>query len=170
MEATTSDEEAVQLEALRQLQAAEVTPEIARALRHLVESSDREGPTRGAAGHGRAGPGPRPAHPGGPRREEARVALDRRGGGDRSRPRHVVAPWGPRHLQGVAGAEGRRAAGTKEPWRPPTSLQRVALAGLERIGGEEADELLDRLAEMGEDEVAAEADVVIERRGGSSGG
>ena len=52
----------------------------------------------------------------------------------------------------------------------PPALQRVALAGLERIGGEEADELLDRLVEKGQDEVAAEADVVIQRRGRRSGG
>ena len=41
---------------------------------------------------------------------------------------------------------------------------------MERIGGEEANELLERLAELGKDEVAAEADVVIERRKGASRG
>jgi hypothetical protein len=45
----------------------------------------------------------------------------------------------------------------------------VALAGLERIGGEEADKLLERLADKGEDGVAAEAALVVQRRASGGG-
>ncbi len=138
MEATTSEEEAVQLEALRQLQAAELTPEIARALRHLVESSVervRLSALPVMAERGKARVMPTLA---GPRGEEARLALGGGGGGDGARPRHLVSPGRSRHLQGVAGAEGGRAAGTKDhggPRRPAAGGPGRAGADRRRGGG-----------------------------------
>ena len=170
MEATRSDEEAVQLEALRQLQATELTPEIARALRHLVESSAERVrlsalPFMAERGKARALP-TLVAHA--EKRHESLSPAEAEATGRAlatSSPRGALDTFkGWLEIKG-GGLLGRKTLGA------PATLQRVALAGLERVGGEEADELLDRLAEKGEDEVAGEARVVIERRrGGASRG
>jgi hypothetical protein len=169
MEATTSDEEVVQMEALRQLHAAEVSPEIARALRHLVESS-AEGvrlaalPVMAERGQARVLP-TLVAHA--EKRHESLSSAEAEATGRAlatSSPRGALDTFkGWLELKG-GGLLGRKTMDA------PATLQRVALAGLERIGGGEANELLDRLAEMGAHEVAAKADGVIDRRGGSSGG
>ena len=169
MEATTSDEEPVQLEALRQLRAAELTPEIARALRHLVESSSERVrlsalPVMAERGKARVLP-TLVAHA--EKRHASLSVAEAEATGQAlvaSSPRGALDTF-----KGWLEMKGGGLLGRKSMDAPAT-LQRVALAGLERIGGEEANELLDRLAEEGEDEVAAEADVVIERRGGSSSG
>jgi hypothetical protein len=166
LEATTAEEPAVQMEALRQLGRTEFTPEVARALRHLVESAServrlsalpvmaerggsRVAPTLFAhAEKGRETLSTQEANATGRAlaRAASRAALDRFGSWLQLRS---------------AGLLGRRVT-----LDAPAPLQRVVLAGLERIGGEEADDLLERLAENGDEEVAAEAEKLLESRAG----
>ena len=168
-EATTSEEEVVQLEALRQLQAAEFTPEIARALRHLVESSEERVrlaalPVMAAQGGVRVTP-TLVTHA--EKRHESLSAAEAEATGRalaQSSPRAALDAF-----HGWLQAKSGGLLGRRVTLEAPATLQRVALAGLERIGGEETDELLERLAERGEDDVAAEADLVIERRASGGG-
>jgi hypothetical protein len=168
-QATTSEEEAVQLEALRQLQATELTPEIARALRHLVESPLERVrlsalPVMAERGKARVMP-TLLAHA--EKRHASLSAAEAAATGRAlatSSPRGALDTFkGWLELKG-GGLLGRKTLGA------PATLQRVALAGLERIGGEEADALLDRLAERGEGEVRAKAETLIERRQGGGRG
>jgi hypothetical protein len=169
VEATTSEEEPVQLEALRQLQAAEFTPEIARAVRHLVESSSERVrlsslPVMAEKGKARVLP-TLVAHA-----EKRHASLSTAEAEVTGRALATSSPRGALDtFKGWLELKGGGLLGRKT-LPAPASVQRVALAGLERIGGEEADELLLRVAELGDDDVAAEADVVIDRRKGVSGG
>ncbi len=167
VEATTSDEPGIQLEALKQLQSAEVTPEIARALRHLVESP-RERVRLSAL--------PVMAERGGSRVTPTLVAHAEKGRDSLSTAEaeatgRALALSSPRAaldtFQGWLQLKSGGLLGRKETLTAPPGLQRVALAGLEGIGGEEADALLELLAEKGEKEVAAEAEALIARRQGS---
>ncbi len=168
MQATTSDDEAVQLEALRQLRATELTPEIARALRHLVESPLERVrlsalPVMAERGKARVMP-TLLAHA-----EKRQASLSAAEAAATGRALATSSPRGALDtfkgwLEVKGGLLGRKTLAA------PSTLQRVALAGLERIGGEEADALLDRLAERGEGEVGAEAEALIERRQGRERG
>jgi hypothetical protein len=169
MGATTSAEEAVQLEALRQLQGVELTPEIARALRHLVESSVERVrlsalPVMAERGKARVMP-TLVAHA-----EKRHASLSTAEAEATGRALATSSPRGALDtFKGWLEVKGGGLLGRKTLEAPP-ALQRVALAGLERIGGEEADELLDRLVEKGQDEVATEAQLVVQKRRRASGG
>jgi hypothetical protein len=169
-EASRSDDGEVQLEALRLLQSVEFSPETARALRHLVESPIER--VRLAAL-------PVMAERGGPRVTSTLVAHAEKGAGTLSEAEATVTG------RAIARSSPRVALDTFRAWLEtrgggllgrlvkmpaPATLQRVAVAGLEGIGGDEAEKLLALLAEKGEDTVAAHATEVIERRRSGQGG
>jgi hypothetical protein len=167
-EATRSDDAEAQLEALRLLQAVEFSPETARALRHLVEA-----PAEAV----RIAALPVMAERGGPRVTATLVAHAEKGmeslsAAEATATGAAIARSSPRAgvdtFRGWLEAKSGGLLGRLVKMPAPPALQRVALAGLERIGGPEADELLGLLAEKGEDAVAAEASSAIERR--QSGG
>ncbi len=172
-EASRSDDGEVQLEALRLLQAVEFSPETARSLRHLVESPVEQ--VRLAAL-------PVMAERGGPRVTKTLVAhaekrAESLSTAESTATGRAIARSSPRAaldtFRGWLEAKAGGLLGRLVKMQAPATLQRVALAGLERIGGPEADELLGLLAEKGEDAVAAEASMAIERRqagGGDQGG
>jgi hypothetical protein len=170
VEATTSEEAALQEQALCLLEGAPFGPEVARALHHLVGSRHEEvrvralpvmaargGPRVFAALHHHverhvAELGPAEAEAAGKAlaRSSPRSALDAfaawlhpKGGGILGRIVHVAAP-------------------------PP--LQRVAVSGLETIGGEEAEKLLALLADRGEEAVSRRAAGALEARRRTGGG
>ncbi|MGD8894700.1 MAG: HEAT repeat domain-containing protein [Acidobacteriota bacterium] len=167
-EACRSDDGEVQLEALRMLEAVDFSPETARALRHLVESPVEQVRTAAL---------PVMAERGGPRvtatlvahaekRVESLSAAEAKATGGaiaRSSPRVALDTF-----RGWLEAKGGGLLGRLVKMPAPPILQQVALAGLERIGGPEADELLGVLAEKGEDAVAAAAKAAVRRR--QSGG
>ena len=161
--ATTQEDPEVQLEALRQLQAAEFRPEVARALRHLVEASAEE--VRVAALPAMARGGVRALPTLAAHAEKNAGTLSKAEAEATGRALAQAAPRGALerfeawlHPQG-GGLLGRLSRGLG-----PVGLQRAALAGLELIGGGEADALLGLLGQKGEGEVAAAARRLVERR------
>jgi len=168
-EASRSDDGNVQLEALRLLQAVEFSPETARSLRHLVESPVEQ--VRLAAL-------PVMAERGGPRVTNTLVAhaekrAESLSTAESTATGRAIAHSSPRAaldtFRGWLEAKGGGLLGRLVKMQAPATLQRVALAGLERIGGPEADGLLGLLAEKGEDAVAAKASTAIERRQAGEG-
>lgn len=169
-EATSAKDEPVQLEALRQLQQVPFSPETARALWHLVESPLetvrlRALPVMAARGETRV-TSTLIAHA--EKRHESLSAAEAEATG------RALAQSSPRGgldaFQGwLEATSGGGLLGRRVTLDAPGTLQRVALAGLELIGGDEANELLDRLAESGTEDVAREAELVLERRGVARG-
>ena len=170
VEATSGGEALLQREALRHLGAAPFTPEIARALHHLVESAHES--VRLAAL-------PVMAARGGPRVFAALLA-------------HVV-----KHAarlttaeaeaagQALARSSGREALETFEAWlhpkgggllgklvkmHAPAPLQRVAFSGLRGLAGPEATSLLELLADHGDAALRPEAEAVLASRPQGPGG
>jgi hypothetical protein len=161
--ATTQEDPEVQLEALRQLQAAEFRPEVARALRHLVESSAEEVRVAALPAMARGGARALPALAA--HAEKNAGTLSKAEAEATGRALAQAAPRGALerfeawlHPQG-GGLLGRLSRGLG-----PVGLQQAALAGLELIGGGEADALLELLGQKGEREVAAAARRLVERR------
>jgi len=161
--ATTQGDPEVQMEALRQLQAADFRPEVARALRHLVESAAEE--VRVAALPAMARGGVRAVPTLAAHAEKNADALSEAEAEATGRALAQAAPRGALerfeawlHSQG-GGLLGRLSRGLG-----PVALQRAALAGLESIGGAEADGLLELLSQKGEATVAAAARRLLERR------
>jgi hypothetical protein len=168
-EAVRSEDGEVQLEALRLLGAVPFSPETARALRRLVESPIES--VRVAAL-------PVMAERGGPRVTPTLVAHAEK------HVESLTAAEAKVTGQALARSSPKAALDTFHQWLEtkgggllgrlvkmpaPPSLQRVALGGLEHIGGEEADELLGLLTEKGEDAVAAEAANALRRRQAGGG-
>ena len=114
VEATTGGEALLQREALRHLGAVPFTPEVARALHHLVESAPRERASRGAARDGRARRAARLRGAAGPRRQARRAAHHGRGRGGRPGARALVGAARPsrRSRPGCT----RRAEGCSASW------------------------------------------------------
>jgi hypothetical protein len=170
LEASTAADEALQLEALRQLAGSAFNPETARALHHLVES----------------------------RFEVVRVAalpvMSSRGG---ARVFPALQAHAEKHAAACSAAEaealGRALAQAQAQaalalfgtWlRPksggllgrlvkmaaPPTLQRVALSGLRGAAGADAEALLQLLAAHGEASVAREAEAALHARARGPGG
>jgi hypothetical protein len=161
--ATTQEDPEVQLEALRQLQAAEFRPEVARALRHLVESSAEE--VRVAALPAMARGGARTLPTLAAHAEKNVGTLSKAAAAATGRALAQAAPRGALerfeawlHPQG-GGLLGRLSRGLG-----PVTLQRAALVGLESIDGPKADALLELLSQKGETTLAAAARRLLERR------
>ena len=166
---TAESDVSMQREALRHLESAAFGPEVARALHHLLGSPHAQ------------------------IRELALPVMAARGG-----PRvfaalqHHVEKHGAALAEAEARAAGRALAHSSarsaidlfEAWvRPkggilgrlgrvgaPLPIQQVALAGLESIGGAEAESLLAVLAERGQDDVALRAAAVLDSRHRGTGG
>ena len=150
VEATTSSDEALQREALRQLEATAFNPEVARGLHHLVESAHET--VRLAAL-------PAMAARGGPRVFAAlRAHVEKHAA--RLSPAEAEAAG-----QALARSSGRAALETFQAWlhpkggglfdklvrmHAPAPLQRVALAGLQGLAGTEARALVELLARHGD--------------------
>jgi hypothetical protein len=170
VEATTAEDALLQREALRQLEGAAFSPEIARGLHHLVES--RHEPVRLAAlpvMAGRGGPRVFPALRSHVEKHAARLS-----------PAEAEAAG-----QALARASSRAALETFGEWLRPKGggllgklvkvtaapvVQRVALAGLRGIAGAEAEPLLALLAEHGETVLRAEAKAALAARPPKGGG
>jgi hypothetical protein len=170
VEATTAEDALLQREALRQLEGAAFSPEIARGLHHLVES--RHEPVRLAAL-------PVMAARGGPRVFPAlRSHVEKHAA--RLSPAEAEAAG-----QALARASSRAALETFGEWLRPKGggllgklvkitaapvVQRVALAGLRGVAGAEAEPLLALLAEHGEAALRAEAKAALAARPPKGGG
>lgn len=168
-EAARSKDGAVQLQALKLLGAVAFSPETARALRHLVES-----PVESV----RVAALPVMAERGGPRVTTTFVAHAEKGAeslsdAEATATGRAIASSSPRAaldtFRGWLETKGGGLLGRLVKMPAPPALQRVALAGLERIGGPEADELLALLAEKGAAAVATGAEAAIARRQGDGG-
>jgi hypothetical protein len=170
VEASTAASDALQLEALRQLAASAFNPETARALHHLATS----------------------------RFEAVRVAalpvMASRGGARvfpalQAHAEKLAAACSAAEAEALGGALAQAQApaalvlfgswlkpktggllGRLVKMHAPPALQRVALAGLRRASGAEAEELLQLLAVHGEASVAREAGAALHARGRPSGG
>jgi hypothetical protein len=169
VEATTADDAAMQREALRHLEAAAFSPEIARGLHHLVES--RHEPVRLAAL-------PVMATRGGPRVFPALRAHVEKHAARLSAAEAEAAG------QALARSSARSALEAFEAWLRPKSggilgrlvkmhapppFQRVALAGLRGIAGPEAGSLLELLASHGEAALRPEAEAALATRSRTPG-
>jgi hypothetical protein len=163
-EATTADDPLMQREALRYLEGAAFSPEIARGLHHLVES--RHEPVRLAAL-------PVMAARGGPR-----VFAALRSHVERHAAR-LSAAEAEAAGQALARASSRSAVETFGEWLQPKGggllgrlvkmaaapvFQRVALAGLRGVAAPEAEPLLSLLAEHGEAGLRPEARAALAAR------
>jgi hypothetical protein len=169
LEATAKDDAVLQGEALRHLEAAPFAPEVARGLHRLVEA--RHEAVRLAAL-------PVMAARGGARVFTALRAHVEKHAGRLSGAEADAAG------EALAKSSSRTALETFAEWlRPPSggllgklvkmqttpsSLQRVALAGLRGLAGPEADGLLALLAQHGEASLRPEASAALARR--STGG
>ena len=168
--ATTADDPVVQREALRELERAPFSPEIARALHHLVES--RHEPVRLAAL-------PVMAARGGPRVFPALRAHAEKHAARLSTAEAEATG------QALVRASARDALATFTEWlRPkgggllgklvkvnaPPTYQRVALAGLRALAGAEADSLVELLSAHGDATLRPEAGAVLAARGAAPGG
>jgi hypothetical protein len=166
--ASAHEDPEVQMEALRQLQAADFGPDVARALRRLVESPVES--VRVAALPAMARGGPRVAPALAAHAEKHGDSLSRAEAEATGRALAQASPRGALdHFQSwlqprAGGLLGRLSRGLG-----PAALQRAALAGLESIGGGEADALLELLISRGEADVAAAARRLAERRRGPGG-
>jgi hypothetical protein len=170
VEATTGGEALLQREALRHLGAVPFTPEVARALHHLVESAHES--VRLAAL-------PVMAARGGPRVFAAlRAHVDKHA--TRLHPAEAEAAG-----QALVRSASRDALETFKAWlRPkggglldklvkmhaPEPLQRVALSGLRSLTGPEATSLVELLADHGEAALRPEAEAALAARPPGPGG
>jgi len=170
VEATTGGEALLQREALRHLGAVPFTPEVARALHHLVESA-HEGVRLAAL--------PVMAARGGPRVFAALLAhVDKHAG-------RLTTAEAEAAGQALARSSGREALEAYEAWlhpkgggllgklvrmHAPPPLQRVALSGLRSLAGPEATSLLELLAEHGDAALRPEAEAVLAARRQGPGG
>jgi hypothetical protein len=167
-EAAASPEAALQREALRHLEAAAFSPEVARALHRLVESPFED--VRLAAL-------PVMAARGGPRVFPALLAHVEKhavhlGPAEAAAAGRALAQSSPRSALQTFEAwlhpKGGGLLGRLVKMHAPVPLQRVALGGLPAIAGEAAAALLDFLAGHGDAGVAEEA--AAARRAGQRGG
>ena len=164
MEATTAGEALLQREALRHLSAVPFTPEIARALHHLVESAHES--VRLAAL-------PVMAARGGQRVFAALLAHV-----DKHAARLATAE-AEAAGQALVRASAREALATFEAWLRPKGggllgklvkmhaaapLQRVALSGLRSLPGPEATSLVELLADHGDSALRPDAEAVLAAR------
>ena len=170
VEATTGGEALLQREALRHLGAVPFTPEVARALHHLVESA-HEGVRLAAL--------PVMAARGGPRVFAALLAhVDKHAG-------RLTTAEAEAAGQALARSSGREALEAYEAWlhpkgggllgklvrmHAPPPLQRVAFSGLRSLAGPEATSLLELLAEHGDAALRPEAEAVLAARRQGPGG
>ena len=168
--ATTSGEVLLQREALRHLGAVPFTPEVARALHHLVESAHEN--VRLAAL-------PVMAARGGPRVFAALLAHV-----DKHAARLTTAE-AEAAGQALVRASAREALATFEAWlhpkgggllgklvkmHAPAPLQRVAFSGLRSLPGPEATSLLELLADHGDAALRPGAEAVLAARPQGPGG
>jgi hypothetical protein len=170
VEATASDEAALQGQALRLLEAAPFGPEIARALHHLLGSRHEEVRVRSL---------PVMAARGGPRvfaalHHHVERHIGELGAAEAEAAGKALARSSPRDALDAFSAwlhpRGGGILGRIVHMAAPPPLQRVAVSGLETIGGEEAEKLLTLLAERGEDQVARRAAGALEARRRAGGG
>jgi hypothetical protein len=168
MASTTGDDADVQTEALRQLQAAEFGPQIARALRHLVESPFEA--VRVAALPAMARGGARVVPTLAAHAEKNADSLSLEEAEATGRALAQAAPRGAlERFEAWLHPQGGRLLGRLSRRLGPTSLQRAALAGLEAIGGAEADALLELLGTKGDADIATAARRLSERRRSARG-
>jgi hypothetical protein len=167
---TTGDDPDVQMEALRQLQGADFRPEVARALRHLVESPFESVRVAALPAMARGGARVLPmlaAHA-----EKNADSLSEAEADATGRALAQAAPRGALdRFEGWLHPQGGRLLGRLSRRLGPASLQRVALAGLALIGGAEADALLELLSAKGDPEIATAAQRLAQQRrtaGGAS--
>lgn len=171
VEAASAADETLQREALRQLEAAAFSPEVARGLHHLVESRLEAVrlaalPVMAARGGPRVFPALRAhvekhaAHLSAAEAAAAGQALAR------SSPRSALETFAVWLRPKGGGLLGKLV---KMPAAPP--FQRVALAGLRGLAGAEAEPLLALLASHGEAALRPEAAAALAARpgGGSRG-
>ena len=169
-EASTAGEAPLQLEALKRLEAAAFSPEVGRALRHLVESPFEE--VRVAAL-------PVMAVRGGPRVFPALLAHVEKHAAHLS-PAEATAAG-----RALVRSSARSALDAFQVWlhpkgggllgrlvklHAPLPLQRVTLAGVVAVLGEEAEEMLAFLGEKGDAEVAGAATAALAARRRAGGG
>jgi hypothetical protein len=163
VEATTAEDALLQREALRQLEGAAFSPEIARGLHHLVES--RHEPVRLAALPVMAARGPRvfPALRSHVEKHAARLsAAEAEAAGQamaRASSRAAVETFGEWLRPKGGGLLGKLVKMTAAP-----VVQRVALAGLRGLAGDDAASLLALVAEHGEASLRAEARAALAAR------
>jgi hypothetical protein len=164
IEATNQDDALMQHEALRHLEGAAFSPEIARALHHLVES--RHEPVRLAAlpvMAGRGGPRVFPALRAHVEKHAARLSpAEAEAAGQalaRSSSSSALSTFGEWLRPRGGGLLGRLV---KMPAAPP--FQRVALAGLKGLPGADAEALLALLADHGEAALRPEAKAALAAR------
>jgi len=170
VDVTPQSDPALQRDAVARLEAATFTPEVARTLHHLVGSALEDVRIRALTAMAARG-GPRvfaallhhaEKHAATLTTAEARAAGEALA---RSSARSALDAFSAWLRPRGAGLLGRLVhAGA------PAPLQHAALAGLERIGGEEAGELLALLAEHGPEDVATRARAAHQARGHGSGG
>jgi len=170
VEATTSRDATLQQEALRHLAAAAFTPEVARGLHHLVESSHES--VRLAAL-------PVMAERGGPRVFAAlRAHVDkhaaRLGPAEATAAGQALARSSAREVlevfEGWLHPKGGGLLGKLVKMHAPLPLQRVALAGLRGIAGPQATALIELLAEHGDASLRSEAAAALTARSHRPGG
>ena len=170
VEATSGSEAPLQREALRHLGAAAFTPEVARALHHLVESAHDS--VRLAAL-------PVMAARGGPRVFAALLAHVGKHAARLGTAEAEAAG------QALVRSSAREALETFEAWlhpkgggllgklvkmHAPAPLQHVAFSGLRSLAGPEATSLLELLADHGDAALRPEAEAVLAARPPSPGG
>ena len=170
VEATNGGEALLQREALRHLGAVPFTPEVARALHHLVESAHDS--VRLAAL-------PVMAARGGPRVFAALLAHVHKHAARLATAEAEAAG------QALARSSAREALETFESWlhpkgggllgklvkmHAPAPLQRVAFSGLRSLAGPEATSLLELLADHGDAALRPEAEAVLAARPQGPGG
>jgi hypothetical protein len=165
IEATAKDDAALQREALRHLEGAPFSPETARGLHHLVLS--RHEPVRLATlpvMAARGGPRVFPALRAHVEKHAARLSVAEAEAAGRALAHASARPaldafgeWLRPKDAGFLGKLVKVQAG------PP--VQRVALAGLREIAGNQAEELLQLLAAHGEAALRLEAAAALEARG-----
>jgi hypothetical protein len=162
-EATTSEDPEVLMEALRQLEMSEFRPEVARALRHLLESPVEDVRVATLPVMARGGV-----------RVMATLVAHAEKNPEALSPAEAEATG-----RALAQADPRAALQSFEAWLHPQGgtllgrfskglgpvpLQRAVLAGLESIGGPEAEALLKLLGEKGDGEIAAAAHQMTRQR------
>ena len=170
VEASTAGSDALQLEALRQLSGAAFNPETARALHHLATSRFEAVrvaalPVMASRGGARVFPALQAhaeKHAAGCSAAEAEALGGALAQAQGPAALALFASWLKPKAGGLLGRLVKMHA-------PPT-LQRVALAGLRRAAGAEAEELLRLLAAHGEAAVAREAEAAVHARGRAPGG
>jgi hypothetical protein len=170
VEASTAADDALQLEALRQLAGAAFNPETARALHHLATS--RFEAVRVAALPVMASRGGARVFPALQAHAEKHAATcsaaeaEALGGALAQAQAHAALALFGAWLKPKSGG----LLGRLVKMHAPPALQRVALSGLRRAAGAEAEDLLQLLAAHGEASVAREAEAALRARAGGPGG